>query len=80
MVVHGRFRLLLPDDEQVWAFTRTHEGETLVVLANFSSAPVEVDAATLPPLTGAEVLLATHAGRTDLALLPWESRIYRLSG
>lgn len=80
VVVHGRFRLLLPDDEQVWAFTRTHEGETLLVLANFSSAPVEVDAANLPPLTGAEVLLATHAGRTDLALLPWESRIYRLSG
>ena len=34
-----------------------------------------VDAADLPDLDGARVLLATHPGRDGLDLLPWESRI-----
>jgi oligo-1,6-glucosidase len=32
----------------------------------------------VPDLTGAEVLLATHANSTSLELQPWESRIYLL--
>jgi oligo-1,6-glucosidase len=79
LVVHGSFTLLLPDDEQVFAFTRTLQQGSLLVLANFSSEPVTVVESELPDLTGATVLLATHAGRDDLALLPWESRIYELS-
>jgi oligo-1,6-glucosidase len=81
VVVDGTFALLLPDDEQVFAYTRTRAPESLLVLANFSSTPVEVAAAALPDLRGAEVLLATHPD-TDpnaLELLPWESRVYRLS-
>jgi len=84
VVVEGRFELLLPDDEQVWAFTRTLDEEVLLVLANCSSQPAAV-AAGVPDLTGAEVLLGTHDpdGAPDvpgdaLVLRPWESRVYRL--
>ncbi len=36
VVVHGDYRLLLPDDEQVFAYVRTLDGTTLTVLANLS--------------------------------------------
>jgi oligo-1,6-glucosidase len=78
VVVDGRFDLLLPDDPQVWAFTRTLGSEVWLVLANCSSAAVRVDASAVPDLEGAGVLVPTHAGRTGLDLLPWESRIHRL--
>ena len=83
VVVHGRFALLLPDDEQVWAFTRTlHDGTgdaAVLVLANCSSTPATVDAGDVPDLTGADVLLATHPMPSGLELSPWESRVYRLA-
>ena len=81
VVVDGRFELLLADDEQVWAFTRTIDETTWLVLANCSSTPARVDPACLPPgtdLDAAKVVLATHAGRSGPELAPWESRILAL--
>jgi oligo-1,6-glucosidase len=78
-VVHGVFQLLLPEHEQVFAYTRTLEGTTLLVLANCSSSPVEVDSDALPNLTDALVLLGTHPGAEGLSLAPWESRIIQLA-
>ena len=63
MVVDGRFELLLPDHEQIWALTRTLDDQLLVMLANCSSEPVTVPDGSLPDLSAAEVLLATHPGR-----------------
>jgi oligo-1,6-glucosidase len=79
VVVDGRFELLLPEHPQLWVFTRTTVDDRLLVLANWSSRAAEVDAAELPDLTGAEVVLATHPGRDALRLEPWESRILRLA-
>jgi oligo-1,6-glucosidase len=79
VVVDGRFELLLPDDEQVWAFTRATDDVTWLVLANCSSEPARVDASGLPAgAAAAVVVLATHPGRTGLDLEPWESRILAL--
>jgi len=77
VVVDGRFELLLPADEQVWAFTRTLGPEVLLVLANCSSRAASVSADDVPDLRGAEPLLTTHGDRDGLDLLPWESRVYR---
>jgi len=77
VVVDGRFELLLPADEQVWAFTRTLGPEVLLVLANCSSRAASVSADDVPDLRGAEPLLTTHGDRDGLELLPWESRVYR---
>jgi oligo-1,6-glucosidase len=76
VVVDGRFELLLPDDDQIWAFTRTLGEEVLLVVANFSSRRGSVAQGDLPDLGVATVLLATHEGRTGLDLEPWESRVY----
>jgi oligo-1,6-glucosidase len=78
VVVHGRFELLLPDHAQIWALTRTLDDQVLLVIANCSSQPASVPPDAVPDLTGAEVLLATHANSTALELEPWESRIYLL--
>jgi oligo-1,6-glucosidase len=78
VIVHGRFELLLPDDEQLWALTRTLGDQTLVMVANCSSAPATVPDGTLPDLASASLLLATHPDSTAPDLQPWESRIYLL--
>jgi oligo-1,6-glucosidase len=83
IVVEGAFRLLLPDDPQLWAFTRTLEERTLLVVANFSSEPASMPTSGLPDVTDAEVLLGTHPLSLDSAdrhrLEAWESRVYRLA-
>jgi oligo-1,6-glucosidase len=78
VVRQGRFELLLPEDERLFCFTRTLGEEVLLVVANWSSAPVSLPLTELPGLDGAEVLLGTHGSQaTELA--GWESRIYRLA-
>ena len=78
VIVHGRFELLLPDHERLWALTRTLDDQVLVMIANCSSEPTTVPADALPDLGGAQLLLATHADWRALDLEPWESRIYLL--
>ena len=77
VVRQGRFELLLPDDEHLFCYTRTLGEEVLLVVANWSSAPVPLPAG-LPSLHGAQVLLGTH-GVNPGDLAAWESRIYRLA-
>ena len=78
VIVHGRFELLLPDHEQIWALTRTLDDQVLLMIANCSSYPGRVSPGAVPDLTDAKVLLATHGDSTSLDLEPWESRIYLL--
>ncbi len=78
VVREGRFQLLLPNHEQLWAFTRTLGDRVLLVIANCSSSPAELPSDGLPGLDGAELLLGTHADVTASTLAPWESRILRL--
>ena len=76
VVVEGRFALLLPDHEQIWALTRTLGDQVLLVVANCSSSPATVPAGALPDVSGARLLLGTHPGATSAELAPWESRIH----
>jgi oligo-1,6-glucosidase len=76
VVVYGRFELLFPDHEQIWALTRTLDDQVLLMIANCSSEPARVPPDATPDLTGAQLLLATHGDSTSLDLEPWESRIH----
>ncbi|MFT4225928.1 glycoside hydrolase family 13 protein [Micropruina sp.] len=78
VVREGRFQLLLPDHEQLWAFTRTLGDEVLLVVANCSSAPAELPVGSLPDLDGAELILGTHPDRESTVLAAWESRVLSL--
>ncbi|SES45418.1 oligo-1,6-glucosidase [Pedococcus cremeus] len=86
VVAEGDFTMLLPDDPVVYAFTRSLEGTTLLVVANFGGTHHRVDG--LPDAeewAGAELVLgsypesATAPGPTDgsIVLRPWEARILR---
>lgn len=80
VVRDGAFELLLPDDEQLWVFTRSLGDETLLVLANTSSHLASVPIRTLPSLEGAKLLLATTGEVGDpQTLAPWDARVYELA-
>ncbi len=77
VVQQGRFELLLPEDEQLFCFTRSLGSERLVVVANWSSNPVDLPS-ELQFAADAELLLGTHSD-AELGLAAWESRVYRLA-
>ena len=88
VVAYGDFTMLLPDDPTVYAYTRSLPGSTLLVVANFSAAPVR---ATVPDESGwaqAELVLGNYPpseGRSSvpddqIQLRGWEARIYRRLG
>ncbi|MFF9813526.1 alpha-glucosidase [Streptomyces sp. NPDC014006] len=79
VVTDGDFRMLLPDDEQIYAFTRADDTTELLVLANFTGCSVPV---TVPDgWQGTELLLANIPMAAPLTthhtLLPWEARVHR---
>ena len=80
VVVHGDYHLLLPADEQVFAYTRTLDEEILLVVANLSGEAAVVDLGDAADLLEGEVVVATHrppatvgAEGGKLTLRPWES-------
>jgi oligo-1,6-glucosidase len=79
VVALGAFELIEPDHEQLYAFTRILDGQTLLVLANVSDEPLTVLGEWLPDdISGAQLLLGNYPGDGSAALRPWEARLYRL--
>ena len=79
-IIYGQYDLILPDNEQIYAFTRTLDFDHLLVLLNFSPeiAPFELPANL--SLAGAELLIGNYpvGPGEDQALRPYEARVYRL--
>ena len=70
----GDFTLLCPQDEQVFAYTRTGAGQQLLVAANLSGHPA---AFALPrDFAGTSPPLATQGRPADGMLRPWEAVLY----
>ena len=76
-VVYGDFTMLLPDDERLYAFTRTHGATTLLVIGNFSGETVRAEIDDAAAWETAELLLTNAAAPKDLVLQPWQAVIYR---
>jgi oligo-1,6-glucosidase len=77
VVAHGDFTMLLPNDEHVYAFTRSFDGVELLTLGNFTGESMPVD---LPGWASAELVLGNYppdGDNDDLVLRPWEARVYR---
>jgi oligo-1,6-glucosidase len=82
VVAHGDFLMLLPDDEQIYAFLRRLDDVELLVAANFSDQPV--DATAIPEANSwitSDLLLGNYtpepADPAELTLRPWEARVYK---
>jgi oligo-1,6-glucosidase len=73
--------MLLPDHDQVYAFTRRHGDVELLVLANWSGSAITIEVPDAARWTGAELLLSNIQAPGELGpkvtLQPWEARVYR---
>ncbi len=82
-LVYGDYKLLLKDNEQVYAYTRTLEDEKYLVLLSFSTetAKVEIEEAEN---TSVELLLSNdghsaHRGGNGFELKPYQACVYKLN-
>lgn len=84
VVVYGTYDLLMEDDEQIFAFTRTLGDDQLLVICNFSD---QHPAFTLPEsvrYSSQELLISNlnvdeNESIDELTLQPYEARVYRLN-
>ena len=73
--VDGDFRLLLADDENIFAYTRTNEDHTLLVLCNFYDTTVSY--ALDEDVSGMELLVSNYRDADETGTLrPYEARMY----
>ena len=80
IVARGDFSMLLPQDEQVYAFTRRLDSEAWLVLGNFTGTDAAVALPDASSWAAAELLLGNYPAvpdSTSLLLRPWECRVYR---
>ncbi len=75
VVALGAFAMLLPEHDDVYAFTRSLDGETLLVVCNVSRTPYDLTA-LLPEAVGAELVLG-NLPDAGAELRPWEARVLR---
>ena len=73
----GDFAMLLPDHEEVYAFTRSLAGETLLVVCNVSATPQPL-ADLLPAAVDADLVLANLPEPDPQRLAAWDARVLRL--
>jgi len=80
-LVYGAYDLLAPDDEQLFAYTRTLDDDTILVVLNWSGDPATVDCESLDT-SDAEVLYANcenpPSDPNGRELRPYEAVVYRL--
>ncbi|MBB6735157.1 glycoside hydrolase family 13 protein [Cohnella zeiphila] len=85
ILIYGDYRILLEEHEQIYAYTRSWQGETWLVLLNFSDGAAS---AKLPPELPAggelEPIVCNYpdsdaARREDVRLRPYEALVLKLA-
>jgi oligo-1,6-glucosidase len=79
VVTDGRFRMLLPEHPNIYAYLRELGGQALLVLGNFSGEP-QPFAFPEPRWTDATLELGNYPDSAEAKLRPWETRVYRAGG
>ena len=78
IVVYGDYELLLPEDRNLFVYTRTLDGEQLMVLLNFSSQMQRVPEEVLSRLPEEREVFISNLGDHPVEVLrPWEAVVYR---
>lgn len=72
IIVYGNYELLLPEDENIFAYTRTLDNQKLLVVCNFSKSEQKFD---FSGYENAKVLISNYNGDTgkDGILKPYEA-------
>lgn len=81
-LVYGAYDVLLEEDTQIYAYTRTWENETILILTNISDQEASFTLPADVTYTTAELLISNYdAEDTDVQsvlLKPYETSVYRL--
>ncbi len=83
IIVYGSYDLILASHEEIYAFTRTLEGERLVVILNFSKNMPVFNLPENISFSSAELLINNYnvdhnEDLLQITLRPFEARVYRL--
>ncbi|WP_026582262.1 glycoside hydrolase family 13 protein [Bacillus sp. J33] len=78
IIVYGKYNLILADHPEVYAYTRTLSGQTLLVVCNFYGSTLEVEIPAHVQGNSQEVLIGNykdfHVSRT-IKLRPYEAQV-----
>lgn len=75
--VYGDYDLMLAEDAQVYAYTRTHENTRFLVVANLTAEAASIES-LYETVKDAQVVLA-NSDSESLELAAFEARIYKLA-
>ena len=81
VVVYGRYELLEPEDENLFAYTRTLEDRRLLVICNFTKQELPIPR-RISRFIGpeADVVISNYAIRQDDIIRPYEAVAYLIKG
>lgn len=75
-LIYGTYELLMEDDKQVYAYTRTLEGTTFVIVSNLTAEAASIEA-LYSTIQDAEIVIS-NSDSEGLELAPFEARVYKL--
>jgi alpha-glucosidase len=82
ILVYGQYDLLLENDTQIYAYTRSLDEQQLLIICNLTSLSAQYnhpdDLPASEHLLLSNYSVAPHEAINSLALGPFEARIYRL--
>ncbi|MFP3126072.1 alpha-glucosidase [Ectobacillus funiculus] len=84
VIVYGDYNLILEDHDQVYAYTRALENETLLVITNFSSETPEFQLPNHIQYNSKHLLISNYEvdenkdNISSILLKPYEARVYLL--
>lgn len=83
IIVYGKYDVILEDDEQIYAFTRTLGDEQLLVICNFSKETPEFVLPETIAFSGKQLLVSNYDVDANQSIVqftfkPYEARVYRL--
>lgn len=78
---YGTYDLLLDDDPQIYAYTRTLDGEKVIIISNLSTQPAEMKVGQGVFLEYSQLLLNNyevpeHEPLNEFTIKPFEARVY----
>ena len=79
-IIYGDYKLLLPEDKNVFAYSRELNGDKIVVVCNFYNKEINLD--FKEDFNNVEILLSNYKDSSilmkDLKLRPYEAIMYRV--
>lgn len=81
-LIYGKYELILEEDKNIYAYTRTLEDEKFIIICNLTNEEIEYSYENLD-LNHKKLLLSnyqvkSHEILTSFKLKPWESRLYKI--